>query len=42
MCSMELTLVRQPDESFLELLNWLDRALGDVNATDTTIDDIKH
>ena len=40
--SMLVAIVRQPNESFVELLNRLDHALGEVNATGTTIDDINN
>lgn len=38
--TMLVALVRQPDESFIDLLNRLDRALAEVNATGAAIDDI--
>ena len=38
--TMLVAIVRQPNESFVELLNRLDRALGEVNATGIAVDDI--
>lgn len=38
--NMLVALVRQPNESFLEILTRLDRALAEVNATGSIIDDI--
>ena len=38
--TMLVALVRQPNESFIELLTRLDHALREVNATDAAIDDI--
>lgn len=38
--TMLVALVRQPNESFIELLTRLDHALREVNATGAAIDDI--
>lgn len=38
--NMLVVQVRQPNESFIEILTRLDRALAEVNVTGSNIDDI--